>query len=174
MAEAPNTADPITNPATPDAIFGKEAVTEALADHVAVGALRDLITDAKWDRKELTLTVAPESIIAAAQAAKAAGYNFLEDVTAVDWYPSEPRFQISYSILSMGLKQRIRLVARLTEGQSIDSITSVWPSANFYEREVFDLFGVHFAGHPRLTRIMMPDNWNGHPLRKDYPVEGYR
>jgi NADH-quinone oxidoreductase subunit C len=168
-------SEPITDTvATPNAIFGKEAVTEALADHVAVGALRDLITDAKWDRKELTLTVAPESIVAAAQAAKAAGYNFLEDVTAVDWYPSEPRFQISYSILSMGLKQRIRLVARLTEGQSIDSITSVWPSANFYEREVFDLFGVHFAGHPRLTRIMMPDNWNGHPLRKDYPVEGYR
>jgi NADH-quinone oxidoreductase subunit C len=167
--------EPITDTvATPSAIFGKEAVTEALADHVAVGALRDLITDAKWDRKELTLTVAPESIIAAAQAAKAAGYNFLEDVTAVDWYPSEPRFQISYSILSMGLKQRIRLVARLTEGQTIDSITSVWPSANFYEREVFDLFGVHFSGHPRLTRIMMPDNWNGHPLRKDYPVEGYR
>jgi len=168
-------SDPITDPATPQAVFGKEAVTEALADHVAIGALQDLITDAKWDRKELTLTVAPESIIAAAQAAKAAGYNFLEDVTAVDWYPSEPRFQISYSILSMGLKQRIRLVARVHgDSPNIDSITSVWPSANFYEREVFDLFGVRFAGHPRLTRIMMPDNWNGHPLRKDYPVEGYR
>ena len=167
-------ADEINTPATPEACFGKEAVTAALADHAAIKGLDALIVDAKWDRKELTLTVAPETIIAAAKAAQAAGYNFLEDVTAVDWYPTEPRFQISYSILSFGLKQRIRLVARITEGQSIDSITSVWPSANFYEREVFDLFGVHFGGHPRLTRIMMPDNWEGHPLRKDYPVEGYR
>jgi NADH-quinone oxidoreductase subunit C len=168
-------SDAMIDPATPDAVFGKEAVTEALADHVAVGALRDLLTDAKWDRKELTLTVGAENILAAAQAAKAAGYNFLEDVTAVDWYPSEPRFQVSYSILSFGLKQRIRLTVRLNgDSPVVDSITSVWPSANFYEREVFDLFGVRFAGHPRLTRIMMPDNWNGHPLRKDYPVEGYR
>jgi NADH-quinone oxidoreductase subunit C len=168
-------ADPITNPATSVAIFGKDAVTAALADHTAILGLADLITDAKWDRRELTLTVAPETIIAAAQAAKSAGYNFLEDVTAVDWYPTEPRFQVSYSILSMGLKQRIRIIARLSgDNPRIDSITSVWPSANFYEREVFDLFGVHFAGHPRLTRIMMPDNWEGHPLRKDYPVEGYR
>ena len=167
-------ADEINTPATPEACFGKEAVTAALADHAAIVGLQDLIIDAKWDRQELTLTVAPETIIAAAKAAQTAGYNFLEDVTAVDWYPSEPRFQICYSILSFGLKQRIRLVARLTESQSIDSITSVWPSANFYEREVFDLFGVHFGGHPRLTRIMMPDNWEGHPLRKDYPVEGYR
>ncbi|MGI4831723.1 MAG: NADH-quinone oxidoreductase subunit C, partial [Janthinobacterium lividum] len=142
---------------------------------VAVQGLRDLIVDAKWDRRELTLTVAPETVIAAATAAKNAGYNFLEDVTAVDWYPSEPRFQITYHILSHGLKERIRLAARISgDNPVIDSITSVWPSANFYEREVFDLFGVTFAGHPRLTRIMMPDNWNGHPLRKDYPVEGYR
>ncbi len=171
--------DPITNPATPSAVFGKEAVTEALADHAAVIGLKDLITDAKWDRKELTLTVAPETIVAAMQAAKAAGYNFFEDATAVDWYPSDspsaPRFQISYSILSHSLKQRIRIVARVSgDDPRIDSITSVWPSANFYEREIFDLFGVHFPGHPRLTRIMMPDNWEGHPLRKDYPVEGYR
>jgi NADH-quinone oxidoreductase subunit C len=160
--------------ATPEAVFGKEAVSLALADHAAVVGLAELITDAKWDRGEMTLTVAPESIVAAAAAAKAAGYNFFEDVTAVDWYPAEPRFQLSYSLLSHRLKQRIRLVARVSEGQPIASITGVWPSANFYEREVFDLFGVTFTGHPRLTRIMMPDNWNGHPLRKDYPVEGYR
>jgi len=160
--------------ATPEACYGKEAVALALSNHAAVQGLAGLIVDAKWDRGELTLTVAPETIVAAAEAAKAAGYNFFEDVTAVDWYPSEPRFQLSYSLLSHKLKQRIRVVARVSEGQEIASITGVWPSANFYEREVFDLFGVTFTGHPRLTRIMMPDNWNGHPLRKDYPVEGYR
>ena len=168
-------AEPITDTvATPEAIFGKDAVTAALADNAAVNGLSKLITDAKWDRGELTLTVAPETIVAAMQAAQTAGYNFFEDLTAVDWYPTAPRFQLSYSLLSHKLKQRIRIVARISEGQAIESITSVWPSANFYEREVFDLFGVTFAGHPRLTRIMMPDNWNGHPLRKDYPVEGYR
>jgi NADH-quinone oxidoreductase subunit C len=166
--------DPITNPATPEACFGKEAVTAALADHAAIQGLADFIVDAKWDRKELTLTVAPESIVAACKAAQAASYVFFEDVTAVDWYPAEPRFQLSYSLLSYKLKQRIRVVGRLSEGQSIASITGVWPSANFYEREVFDLFGVTFTGHPGLTRIMMPENWEGHPLRKDYPVEGYR
>jgi NADH-quinone oxidoreductase subunit C len=171
----PEPKDPMETPATPEAIFGKEAVAAALADHAAVQGLQQFITDAKWDRGELTLTVAPETIVQTCQAAKTAGYNYFEDLTGVDWYPTEPRFQLSYSLLSHKLKQRIRIVARL-EGDSptINSITDVWPAANFYEREVFDLFGVTFAGHPRLTRIMMPDNWNGHPLRKDYPVEGYR
>lgn len=168
-------SDPATIPATPEAIFGKEAVTAAMADHAAIAGLGDLITDAKWDRSELTLTIAPENIVAACQTAKEAGYNFFEDCTAVDWFPAEPRFQITYHLLSHKLKQRIRLIARVSgDSPTIDSITGVWPAANFYEREVFDLFGVNFAGHPRLTRIMMPDNWNGHPLRKDYPVEGYR
>ncbi len=168
-------ADPITNPATPDALFGKEAVTAAMADHAAIQGLGNLIVDAKWDRQELSLTVAPQTIVAACEAAKAAGYNFFEDVTAVDWYPAEPRMQLSYSLLSHRLKQRIRLVVRLSsDNLTVDSITSVWPAANFYEREVFDLFGINFPGHPRLTRIMMPNNWEGHPLRKDYPVEGYR
>ncbi len=171
----PESTESITDTvATPEACFGKDAVTAALADHAAVKGLAAFITDAKWDRGELTLTVAPESIVAAMNAAQTAGYNFFEDVTAVDWYPASPRFQISYSLLSHKLKQRIRIVARLDEGQTISSITSVWPAANFYEREVFDLFGVPFAGHPGLTRIMMPTNWEGHPLRKDYPVEGYR
>jgi NADH-quinone oxidoreductase subunit C len=157
------------------AIKGKEAVFAAQPEHPAVKALSELATDAKFDRDELTITVARESIVTAVQAIKQAGYNFLEDVTAVDWYPSEPRFQITYHILSMSLKQRVRLAVRLdSDSASLDSITSVWPSANFYEREIFDLFGVHFGGHPNLRRIMMPEDWNGHPLRKDYPVEGYR
>ncbi len=157
------------------ALTGTEAVFAALPENAAVKALASIATDAKYDRDELTITVARENIIAACQAIKAAGYNFLEDVTAVDWYPLEPRFQITYHILSFSLKERVRLVVRLDGGDAaIDSITPVWPSANFYEREVFDLFGVHFGGHPHLRRIMMPDDWVGHPLRKDYPVEGYR
>jgi NADH-quinone oxidoreductase subunit C len=157
------------------AILGTEAVFAAHPVNAAVVALSAIAKDAKFDRNELTITVAREDIIPAGEAVKAAGYNFLEDVTAVDWYPSEPRFQISYHILSHRMKQRVRLVVRLDGADAkVDSIVPVWPSANFYEREIFDLFGVHFGGHPNLRRIMMPEDWQGHPLRKDYPVEGYR
>ncbi|QEE31379.1 NADH-quinone oxidoreductase subunit C [Terriglobus albidus] len=146
-----------------------------MAANPAVAALSSLLIDARFALNELTITVPKDQIVAAVKAVQAAGYNFMEDVTCVDWYPSEPRFHVTYHILSHSLKERVRLIAPVgSEDLSIDSITDVWPSANFYEREVFDLFGVHFGGHPNLRRIMMPDDWKGHPLRKDYPVEGYR
>jgi NADH-quinone oxidoreductase subunit C len=162
-----------------DTVTGKDAVLKAHADNRAIASLLNLlpnaITDAKFDRSELTLTIAKDKIRSACQAVQRAGYNFLEDVTCVDWLPSEPRFQVTYHILSHPWKERLRLIAFADSiDPSIDSITPVWPSANFYEREVWDLFGVRFHGHPSLRRIMMPEEWNGHPLRKDYPVEGYR
>ena len=157
----------------------KDAVLAAHAKNRAVASLLtslpDAVLDAKFDRDELTLTIARDEIRAAASVVQQAGYNFLEDVTCVDWYPSEPRFHVVYHIVSFSLKERVRLVAPVDSiDPSIDSITPVWPSANFYEREVWDLFGVRFNQHPNLRRIMMPDEWDGHPLRKDYPVEGYR
>jgi NADH-quinone oxidoreductase subunit C len=161
------------DPAT--ALKGKAAVFAAMAENAAVKALAELAVDAKFDRGELTVTVAREQIVAACEAVKAAGYTFFEDLTAVDWYPQEPRFQLSYHILSQRLKERVRLVVQVDSAElSVPTITAAWPAANFYEREVFDLFGIDFPGHPRLTRIMMPTDWQGHPLRKDYPVEGYR
>ena len=96
---------------------GKTAVFEAMPENAAVKALAELATDAKFDRNELTITVAGENIVAAAQAVKAAGYNFFEDLTAVDWYPQEPRFQLSYHIVSHTLKQRIRLAVRLDSAE---------------------------------------------------------
>jgi NADH-quinone oxidoreductase subunit C len=159
--------------------IGRAAVLEAFPGHPALKAIlawnpRALL-DAGFDRNELTLTIAAGEIRAAAATVQAAGYNFFEDMTAVDWFPSSPRFQLSYHILSHAYKERIRLRALLEgESPSLESITPIWPAANFYEREVFDLFGVRFDGHPNLCRIMMPDDWQGHPLRKDYPVEGYR
>lgn len=160
-------------------IAGKASVIEALPEHPALKAILawkpEALTDAKFDRNELTLTFAPEEIRAAAATVQAAGYNFFEDMTAVDWYPSSPRFQLSYHILSHAYKEHIRLRVLVDgESPSVASITPVWPSANYYEREVFDLFGIRFDEHPNLRRIMMPDDWTGHPLRKDYPVEGYR
>jgi len=157
----------------------KESVLREKADHPAVAALLswnpEALTEARWDREELTLTIAREELLGAAAAIQKAGYNFLEDVTAVDWFPASPRFQISYHIVSHQFKERIRIRVMVDENSaSLDSITPIWPSANYYEREVFDLFGVRFDGHPNLRRIMMPEEWSGHPLRKDYPVEGYR
>jgi NADH-quinone oxidoreductase subunit C len=165
--------------ASTPAIVGRQAVVDAFPDHVAIKALlawKDAaLIDAKYEFDELTLTVPREEIRAACETLRQAGYNFFEDMTAVDWYPASPRFQLSYHLLSFGLKQRVRVRALVDEGDPVvDSITPVWPAANFYEREVFDLFGVRFEGHPDLRRIMMPDDWKGHPLRKDYPVEGYR
>jgi len=158
---------------------GKDAVLQAHANNRAIisvlTSLPESLLDAKFDRDELTLTVDRDQIRAVCSTVQSAGYNFLETVTCVDWFPSEPRFQVTYHILSHSLKERVRLCAMVESiDTSIDSITPVWPSANFYEREVFDLFGVRFHGHPNLRRIMMPDEWEGHPLRKDYPVEGYR
>ena len=93
----------------------------------------------------------------------------------MDWTPSEPRFEVVYHLFSTVTKKRVRLKVRLSGGDpTVDSLTPIWPGANFFEREVFDLFGVRFQEHPNLKRIMMPENWEGHPLRKDYPVEGYR
>jgi NADH-quinone oxidoreductase subunit C len=161
------------------ALVGKVAVLEGLPEHPALKAIQGwnpaALDDARFERNELTLTVAQEQICGALATLLDAGYNFFEDMTAVDWFPASPRFQVTYHLLSHGFKEYIRVRVMLEEADpSIESVTSVWPAANFYEREVFDLFGIRFEGHPNLRRIMMPDEWQGHPLRKDYPVEGYR
>ena len=170
----------ITSPSAPTQdLIGRLAVLDAMPEHPAIKALLawnpQALTDAKFAFGELTLTIAATEIRAACSTVQAAGYNFFEDMTAVDWFPSSPRFQLSYHILSHKLLERIRLRVMVDESELIvDSIVPVWAGANFFEREVFDLFGIRFAGHPDLRRIMLPDDWNGHPLRKDYPVEGYR
>ena len=160
-------------------LAGKETVLQGLPQHAAIKTIlhwnSDALTDAKFDFGELTLTIAPAEIRAACATLQAAGYNFFEDLTAVDWFPAAPRFQVSYHLLSHALKDRVRLRVMLDESDpTIGSIVPVWPGADFYEREVFDLFGIRFTGHPDLRRILLPDDWKGHPLRKDYPVEGYR
>lgn len=138
----------------------------------------DAVQSAKLDRGELTIWVDAPAIREACDVLRTDAelkFNFLSDLTCVDWYPREPRFEVVYHLLSIPRRERVRLKVRLAGGDAVvESVTSVWPSANLFEREVFDLFGIHFLGHPDLRRLMMPDDWEGHPLRKDYPVEGYR
>ncbi|PYY19695.1 MAG: NADH-quinone oxidoreductase subunit C [Acidobacteria bacterium] len=153
---------------------------DQLKDRPAVAALQaaSLVESAKFDRDELTIFVNRADIRGACEILRenpATKYNFLADITCVDVFPSEPRFEVIYNLLSHSRKERLRLIAKVPGGDpSIESLMGLWPSANFFEREVFDLFGVRFVGHPNLRRIMMPEDWEGHPLRKDYPVEGYR
>ena len=102
-------------------------------------------------------------------------FTFLSDITTVDRFPIEPRFEVNYHLLSLDRREQLRLKVRLAGKDAVvPSVTMVWPTANWHERENYDLFGIRFEGHPNLTRILMPEDWEGHPLRKDYPVEGYR
>ena len=136
----------------------------------------DFLTDVKIDRGETTLIVPADHIVAAAQLLKSTReYVRLSTVTGVDWYPAEPRFEVVYHLHSLKRNVRLRVKCRLPGANpEIDSVTGVWRSANWYERETFDLFGIRFRNHPDLTRIMMPEDWEGHPLRKDYPITGAR
>jgi NADH-quinone oxidoreductase subunit C len=155
---------------------------EKLKNHPAVARLvgwnAGAVEGVKFDRDEMTIYVDRSALREACALLRddpACPFNFLSDVTCVDWYPSEPRFEVVYHLLSIPRKERVRLKIRLNSSSpTVDSLCSLWPGANFFEREVFDLFGVRFAGHPYLRRIMMPEDWEGYPLRKDYPVEGYR
>jgi NADH-quinone oxidoreductase subunit C len=155
---------------------------EQLREHRALARLLawdpGAVEAAKLDRDELTIVLKRPAIreaCAILRDDRELQFNFLSDVTCVDWYPNEPRFDVVYHLLSIPRRERLRLKVRLAgDDPSLESITSVWPAANFFERELYDLFGVRFSGHPNLRRIMMPEDWEGHPLRKDYPVEGYR
>jgi len=155
---------------------------EGLKNHPAVSRIlawnEKAIESVKYDREEMTIYIEPGSIRQVCSLLRdnpACPFNFLSDVTCVDWLPQEPRFEVVYHLLSIPRKERVRLKVRLSGSSPVlDSMVPVWPAANYFEREIYDLFGVRFSGHPYLRRLLMPEDWDGHPLRKDYPVEGYR
>ena len=144
-------------------------------NHIAV-ALDDLAIGGKFEFDELTLELGPAQIVAALRRLKyELHFERLSTVTAVDRFPAEPRFEVVYHLHAIAKKQRVRLKVRVTGANpELDSATGVYRSANWYEREVFDLFGIRFLNHPDMTRILMPEDWEGHPLRKDYPITGMR
>lgn len=102
-------------------------------------------------------------------------FNLLSDATCLDRFPLEPRFELNYQLVSISKRSRVCLQVRLNGSDPVvDSLVPIWPGANWLEREIFDLFGIRFNDHPDLRRILLPEDWEGYPLRKDYPVEGFR
>ncbi len=154
----------------PDAIKEFPDV-QALENH-----LPGAIEGGKFDRDELTLDIAAGKIIAACEFLRShRGFDMLSDLTCFDQYPVEPRFQIVYHLYSVREHRYLRLKAHLSgDDPRVETAASVWPTAGWFEREVFDLFGIFFTGHADLRRILLPDAFEGHPLRKDYEVEGPR
>jgi NADH-quinone oxidoreductase subunit C len=159
---------------------GPNAITdlEQLKTHPALEMLLawnpGAVRGAKYDRNELTIEI-DRALIRESCSVLKPRFSFMADVTCSDWAPTEPRFHVVYHLLSHELKERVRLKV-MVEGDNpvCESVYPLWPSVDFFEREIFDLFGIRFIGHPNMRRIMMPEDWEGHPLRKDYPVEGYR
>ncbi len=139
-------------------------------------ALPGAVLGVKDFRGERTLRIKPEQIADVGRLLRddpALRYNYLSDLSATDYWPEEPRFCVNYHLLSLPHYYRIRLSVYLPgDDPVVPSVTGLWPSANFPEREAYDMFGVKFSGHPNLTRILMPQDWVGHPQRRDYPL-GY-
>jgi len=124
-------------------------------------------------RGEVTLLIEPEAIrkvCAFLRDAEAWRFNLLADIAGVDWPGRPNRFDVVYNLYSTVHNRRLRLKVQVGEDQPVPSVVPLWRSANWHEREVFDMFGVPFDGHPDLRRLLMPEDWDGHPLRKDFPL----
>jgi NADH-quinone oxidoreductase subunit C len=156
--------------------------TADLEKYPAVGRLRAWNPRAAEEvlefRGELTIVVPRELLRGAAERLRdepTLQFNHLSDITCVDRFPVEPRFELNIHLTSIPLRSRLGLRVRLPGGSPVaDSLIPVWPGANWMERELFDLFGIRFEGHPDLRRILLPDDFEGYPLRRDYSVEGPR
>jgi NADH-quinone oxidoreductase subunit C len=135
-------------------------------------ALPDAVTQVSFYVGDWTVIVPTTRLLDVARHLKSAGFDFCSDVTATDWPPRAQRFDVIYCLYSIRDRQRIRVKVRAAEGEGVPSVTGVWPAANWLEREVYDMFGVNFTGHPDRRRMLMPEDWQGHPQRKDYPLEG--
>lgn len=170
-------------PHTDGTVPGKEAqimiVESVLARPevaAAVVAYPGAITAGQESHGEFTVQVDPAHLVSLANFFKQQqGFERLSAVTCVDWFPREPRFEVVYQLHSIRHNKRLRLKVILHgTNPEVESLVGVWRSADWYEREVFDLFGVTFLHHPNLKRILMPEGWVGHPLRKDFPVHGHK
>jgi NADH-quinone oxidoreductase subunit C len=145
-----------------------ELVAQELRD-----ADSDSVLDTEFHRGRAVLVANPPNVRSVLEHLKGKGYTFLASLHGVDYYPQEPRLGVLYEMLDRTRVDRISVKARVhTEDPRIDSVVDMFPGADFPEREVFDMFGVVFEGHPDLRRILMPEDYEGHPQRRDFPVGG--
>jgi NADH-quinone oxidoreductase subunit C len=154
-------------------------VPDATALELIRQELGDAVLDTSFFRERATLEVSPQSIRAVLAHLRVKGYAHMASLHGVDYYPHEPRLGVLYELLDMSRVDRISVKLRVpSDAPEVDSVTpdsaehGGWPTANFQEREVFDMFGVVFRGHPDLRRILMPEDYEGHPQRRDFPIGG--
>jgi NADH-quinone oxidoreductase subunit C len=145
-----------------------------------VASLQEAVPGARIERAptidlQTTIYVSPDDLPALARALRdrpELAFAFLAELTAVDFWPKEPRFELVYILVSIANRLRLRMKVRLpADDPHVATVCHVWPAANWLEREVWDLFGIAFDGHPDPRRLLMPEDWDGFPLRKDYPVQ---
>jgi NADH-quinone oxidoreductase subunit C len=145
---------------------------DKLAAHVG-DVVPDSVLDTLHFRGQATLIVTPKTVPSVLGTLRAAGYKSLASVHGVDYYPEEPRLGVIYELLDMSALDRVRVKTRVhTDAPSVPSVTPDWPTANHQEREVYDMFGVVFDNHPDLRRILMPEDYEGYPQRRDFPIGG--
>ncbi|HEX2865448.1 MAG TPA: NADH-quinone oxidoreductase subunit C [Ignavibacteriales bacterium] len=147
----------------------KEVIIEKLN-----GTIKDAVLEVSDFRGDLCLVIRPEKFLQTCRFLKdddELGFDMCEDVTAIDWAKRKNRFTTVYHVYSLKNKFRLRLKVNL-EGEMAESVTSIWASANWYERETFDMFGIKFTGHPDLRRVYMPEEFEYHPLIKEFPLLG--
>ena len=156
---------------------GRQATDAPLPESIATlleafeGATAEVRSYASSDVTYTAVSVPVEHWVAFAEAAKDAGFDTFIDIAAVDHYRDAPRFEVAVNLLDTAASERLIASTRVPyDDPSVPTLTGVFAGANFYEREAYDLLGIDFPGHPDLTRILLPDDWDGHPLRKDYAV----
>jgi NADH-quinone oxidoreductase subunit C len=148
-------------------------VPDATGLELIAHELGDTVIETVYFRERATLQIDPASIRSTLQHLRGRGYTLLASVHGVDYYPEEPRLGVHYELLDMSKVDRITVKLRVSlDAPTVDSVTDEWPTANHQEREIYDMFGVVFEGHPDLRRILMPEDYEGHPQRRDFPIGG--